>query len=121
MWLISAVGFYSIVQKHWDVGANTLTVRSRVRKDLEDLRDRYLPTLGSVQEDRHADYRYRVQVPAAEVAAAAARIAADIDYNNFKHAVEVRQGIGRARLYADAWAVLHRLQISDTVAGPDRQ
>ena len=35
MWLITPVGFFSIVQKPSDVAADTLTVRARVQGDLE--------------------------------------------------------------------------------------
>ena len=38
MWLITPTGFFSIVQKPTDAQANTLTVRARVRQDLETLR-----------------------------------------------------------------------------------
>ena len=47
MWLITTAGFYSIVQKS---GEKDLTIRSRVRKDLEALRDKYLPGPGRNRE-----------------------------------------------------------------------
>ena len=46
MWLLTPIGFFSIVQKPDDTTRNTLTVRARVRQDLESLRLRYLPGLG---------------------------------------------------------------------------
>ena len=45
MWLFTNFGFFSVVQKP---GERDLTVRSRLRSDLERLRERYLPTLGPV-------------------------------------------------------------------------
>ena len=49
MWLITPVGFFSIVQKPSDVAADTLTVRARVQGDLEALREQFLPGLGAIQ------------------------------------------------------------------------
>ena len=70
MWLITPVGFFSIVQKPSDVATDTLTVRARVRADLEALREQYLPGLGDIQESQVNDYRFRAVAPRAEVAAA---------------------------------------------------
>ena len=72
MWLMTPIGFFSIVQKPSDRDGDTLTVRARVRSDLEALRDQYLPGLGEIQESRHNDYRFRAVVPRPAVAAAMA-------------------------------------------------
>ena len=59
MWLTTPIGFYSIVEKVWDKDEGLLTVRARVREDLDVLRDRYLPSLGPTSEDPRSDYRFR--------------------------------------------------------------
>ena len=45
MWLITDIGFFSIVQKQGDISAGTLTVRARVRSDLVALKEEFLPSL----------------------------------------------------------------------------
>jgi hypothetical protein len=42
MWLITPVGFFSIVRRPDDVADDTLTIRSRVESDLEALWEKYL-------------------------------------------------------------------------------
>lgn len=110
MWLITPIGFFSIVQKSADANSDTLTVRSRVHADLERLREQYLPSLGPIQEGGGTDYRFRAQAPRAEVAAAMARLAETLDYSNFKTEVGVQQGHERAHLYGKVWDVLYALQ-----------
>jgi len=92
MWLITNFGFFSIVRKPDDVGGQTLTVRARVRADLDALRERYLPTLGPIAADAGTDYKYRAKAPKADVAMALLRAAEDIDYSNFKNSVLQTQG-----------------------------
>lgn len=70
MWLITPVGFFSIVQKPGDKQNDTLTVRSRVRSDLAALKQHYLPGLGLIQESHDTDYRFRAVAPRSEVSAA---------------------------------------------------
>lgn len=110
MWLITPVGFFSVVRKPTDLNNKTLTVRARVRSDLEALKAQYLPELGSVQESKVNDYRYRAVAPQAALAAAMARLIEDVDYANFKDEVKTRQGADRAHLYHDVWDVLYQLQ-----------
>ena len=110
MWLITPVGFFSVVQKADDIAADTLTVRARVRGDLDALREHYLPSLGQVQESKTNDYRFRALAPRADVAAAMASMVNQLKYSNFKSQVATVQGNARAHLYHGVWDVLHRLQ-----------
>ncbi len=110
MWLITPVGFFSIVQKPSDLAADTLTVRARLRTDLEALRDQFLPGLGTITESKINDYRYRAVAPRADVATAMASMVQQLDYSNFKSQVATKQGSARAHLYHGVWDVLHRLQ-----------
>lgn len=103
MWIISTVGFFSVVQKPSEPG---LTVRARARADLEALRDRYLPNLGDIEESADTDYRYRARASHAEVASALAAITTDVRYPNFKNEVARRQGAARAGVYHEVWAAL---------------
>lgn len=110
MWIVSTLGFFSIVEKPWDPKTGTLTVRARARQDLEQLRDAVLPELGAIREDDGSDYRFRAQAPKAAVANALRQLAERIDYDNFKDAVGDRQGEERAHVYHDVWAALFRIQ-----------
>lgn len=110
MWLITPVGFFSIVQKPGDKPKGTLTVRSRVRSDLAALKQHFLPGMGPIQESHDTDYRFRAVAPRSEVSAAMARMVDGLDYSNFKSEVAKKQGHKRASLYHQVWDVLYHLQ-----------
>ncbi|MCZ8016228.1 MAG: NUDIX hydrolase [Limnobacter sp.] len=116
MWLITPVGFFSIVQKSSDQSAGTLTVRARVHADLDALRLYFLPDLSEVKESTNTDYRFRATAPRASVAKAMAMFIEQLDYSNFKNQVAKIQGPKRAHLYHDVWDVLYRLQQDSTYA-----
>lgn len=106
MWLMTTFGFFSIVRKP---GETDLTVRARVRSDLEALEKYYLPSHGPITAGGGTDYRYRARVAPGALAAAVARMVEDIDYANFKDTVDTRQGPERAHVYGEVWNALHRL------------
>ena len=110
MWLVTPIGFFSVVQKASDIANNTLTIRARVRADLEALRELYLPGLGDISENSVTDYRFRAVAPRAKVAAAMADMVNALDYSNFKNQVAKVQGGERAHLYHEVWDVLYQLQ-----------
>lgn len=110
MWLITPIGFFSIVQKPGDKQNGTLTVRSRVRSDLAALKQHYLPGLGPIQESHDTDYRFGAIAPRSEVSSAMARMVDALDYSNFKSEVGKKHGHKRAYLYHQVWDVLHKLQ-----------
>jgi hypothetical protein len=107
MWLMTTFGFFSIVQKPNDT---MLTIRARVKSDLENLRKQYLPTLGEIEEHTGTDYEYRARASKEAVSEAVRRIALHIDYGNFKDTVNRRQGRQRASLYGKVWTDLQGLQ-----------
>lgn len=110
MWLITPTGFFSVVQKPDDVDAGTLTLRARVRSDLEALQALWLPLLGPITESRDTDYRYRAKAPREAVAAAMADMVRHLDYSNFKSEVARVQGHRRAATYHHVWDALYPLQ-----------
>jgi len=110
MWLVTTRGFYSVVQKPWDVEAGTLTVRGRVREDLEGLRALF-DAPSAIVEDRRADYRFRFRAPKLEVAQVVMTLLLGIDYDNFKDAVKAKQGLDRAQVYGRVWSELFVLQM----------
>ena len=106
MWIMTRFGFFSIVQKQ---GERDLTIRSRVRTDLEELRAQYLPAMGEIREHEGTDYQYRANVSHGDFAEALRHIAMDIDYSNFKNTVAAEQGAGRAHVYGQVWSNLWKL------------
>jgi len=110
MWLITPIGFYSIVCKPGDAEAETLTIRARVKTDLEALRQEYLPSLGTIAEDAGTDYGFRAKAKRDEVGKALAQMVQQLDYENFKNEVANKQGKYRAQVYHKVWDVLYTLQ-----------
>ena len=109
MWIVTTIGFFSIVEKPWDRKDGTLTVRARRREDLEAL-DQYAgwqlaPT--EIVEDALADYHYRLRAPRAEVTQAIGALVAGITYDNFKAQIHESD---RHDAYLQAWAAFQRLQ-----------
>ena len=72
-----------------------------------------IPTLEPF-EDPEADYHHRAIVTRAEWVAALAELVTDLDYDNFKSEVAVRQGHERAALYSRVWVELRQLQAAAT-------
>lgn len=105
MWLFTTVGFFSVVRDNKADGQGLL-VRARVREDLEQLREKYLPELGKTTHDSTRDYPYRAKCSHDAFAQAAARIALEIDYSNFKGEVARKQGWDREKLYSQVWSVM---------------
>ena len=110
MWLVTEFGFFSVVAKPGDAEAGMLTVRARVRGDLEALRRRYLPTMGQIQTSRSNDYRFRARAPKAAVASAMALAIEGIGYDNMKARVRETQGPAREAVLHDVWHALYALQ-----------
>ncbi len=104
MWLFTNIGFFSAVQKP---GTNNLTIRARVKADLDALRKKYLPELSPSIGHGGTDYPWRATVSHAEFAAALGKIVMDLDYPNFKNEVAARQGKSRASRYGKVWQALY--------------
>lgn len=113
MWVFTNVGFFSIARKPGDAD---LTIRARVRDDLDRLRAEYLPTLGRTITGAGTDYPHRAPVSAEALGKALAQIVSDVDYPNFKDAVAERQGGKRAKVYSEVWGALLGLERLDTLA-----
>jgi len=111
MWVVSNVGFFSIVHKPEDPGE--LTIRARVREDLEALKEFYLPSMSDIIESDDSDYRYRGFASYEAVGAALGEISDDIDYRNFKNEILLKYGAERATIYSEVWGRLFRLRILD--------
>ena len=109
MWIITKIGFFSIVQKPWNKPDDSLTIRARVYDDLVRLKS-YLPSMSDIITSEDSDYRYRATADREAVMAAMSKLTAYLDYDNFKNEVASRQGYARAAIYGEVWEVLYRLQ-----------
>jgi hypothetical protein len=111
MWVIMPTGgFLSAVRKPEDEGVGTLTIRARVKADLIELRENFLPALGPIQAGGGTDYGFRASAKADDFAEAMAAMARAVTYSNFKDEVARVKGSGRARTYHTIWSVLLKLQ-----------
>jgi len=106
VWLITAQGFYSVVADRDD--PNRVLIRARAERDLQAL-GRQIPDL-VVLETPGGDYAWRAYVSREDWERAAAELASEVDYPNFKQAVAARQGAERAHVYLEIWSILRLLQ-----------
>lgn len=113
MWLITRFGAFSIVHKPEDSIDVTLTVRARVRTDLEtflNLAETHNDERPEILEDVGTDYRYRARVSERAVASVLQELVLHIDYGNFKNKIHDEQGAERARIYSRVWSDLLELE-----------
>ena len=116
MWIFTPIGFFSIVQKKDDLPGTdgTLTVRSRIKGDLESLR-KHCGRMSEIDCISGSDYPYRATAPRAEVMGAMANLPHGINYNNFKDEVSKKQGAERAAVYEQVWETLKYLHLIEAM------
>jgi hypothetical protein len=88
MWMMTKFGAYSCIE--WSEPGpldGTICVRARMPGDIDRLR-KVMPKLSEEAISPTADYRYRAWVDKAGFAAGMAAVALEVDYGNFKSAVE---------------------------------
>ena len=95
MWLLTKIGFYSITKKPSHLnpdGPAVFTIRGRDKDDLKLLAELVSPDLAKrpvVHEYAYSDYPYRVYLNTQEeMDAVMAKLAALIDYDNFKDTID---------------------------------
>lgn len=110
MWIFTDIGFFSIVRKPDDEDEGMVTIRARVRSDLERLKEFYLPSLGVIVEGAGTDYRYRARASQNDFAEALRRIGENVGYGNFKNEIAAKQGQHRAHVYGKVWTDLLELE-----------
>lgn len=111
MWVFSTRGFYSAVEKYEDRREQMVTVRARVKADLE----RLLPLLPEDQRKPYrkrgySDYPWRIRCKREDWALAVARMAMEVDYVNFKDKVRMVLGLKREHVYHNIWSDLLDLE-----------
>jgi hypothetical protein len=121
VWIFTTFGFFSVTEVRNNYNPKsvkgrpqipiqppgTLQVRARVRGDLDNFKERYLPELSEIYEMPWRDYPYRAFVDKQSFAAAMVLVVHDLTYNNFKATVEQEMGHPRESLYASVWGVMY--------------
>jgi len=109
VWIfIADSGFFSVVEQRDN--PKLLRIRARVKGDLENLKKNYLPNLGPVATMVRSDYPYCALAWRPEFAVAMAKVAQNINYDNFKNEVTKQQGADRHDLYMEVWSVMNRAE-----------
>lgn len=111
IWIQTNIGSYSIVIKPEDQDDDLVTIRARIKSDLQCLKILYLPTMGLITESHKSDYQFRTKVSKADFAQAMVHLISAIGYSNFKNEVAAVQGKKRAGLYGRIWSELYQLQL----------
>ena len=107
MWLMTKLGFFSAVEDRDDKGG--VIVRARCEQDIVNI-SYFLQMKDAWWQDDYADYAYRLRCSKAKWAGAVARMADDIDYDNFKNSITDER---HHRAYQRVW--IDMLQIDDRV------
>jgi hypothetical protein len=104
MWIATAIGFYSIVQKP----TGTICVRARTKADM----DAFVKLIRGCGKPIHTpagDYPWRVNLSLSRFAREFHKLALLVDYPNFKAKV-MATNPERAMLYAPVWSHLMRIE-----------
>lgn len=104
MWMMTKIGFYSIVEK--PIG--TMQIRSRSSRDLQILIDTMFPNEPEIITTLNSDYKYRIIISKDTWMKMAPFIFGMIDYPNFKDEIALDNPM-RATLYHQIWAMLRRI------------
>ena len=121
MWIFTKHGFFSVVCARQGEGdhvqpadPNRIMIQGRLRSHLKALKERFPDLLGEseIQESAGTDCAYRLFVPKATWMKVLARLAEEIDYDNFDSEVARHQGLAGAAYehsLHEVWSVIHRL------------
>jgi hypothetical protein len=97
MWMMTKIGFFSIVEKP----KGKICIRSRVRADLEKF-TALIPGCGAIDRSNTTDYRYRCFMSRCNFLANFFLLAELVTYDNFK--IEVaKTNKRRALVYHKVW------------------
>jgi hypothetical protein len=111
MWIITTIGFFSIVQKP---RTDFLTVRARVASDLDNLRTKFMPQLSPTIEGAGTDYPFRATISHKDFGSGLSKMGEAIRYDNFKSEVGRRMGRRREQAYHKVWHDLSDLEALDS-------
>ncbi len=125
MWLLTKIGFYSITKKPSHLnpyGPAVFNIRGRDKDDLKRFAELVSPDPAKrpvVHEYANSDYPYRVYLDSQdEMDSAMAKIAAVIDYDNFKDTIKATpHQKAKLKSYEELWCLLYNAFISHRPQG----
>lgn len=125
MWLLTKIGFYSITSKPSHLnpdGPAVFNFRGRDKADLKRFAELVSPDLAKrpvVHEYAQSDYPYRIYLNSQEeMDAAMAKLAALIDYDNFKDTIKATpHQKAKLKPYEQLWCLLYNAFISHRPKG----
>lgn len=106
MWLFTKDGFYSIVHK--DCEKDELTVRARVKKDLEKMLKK-VGVKAVIHDWSGSDYRFRVVMKRADFVRYMVDYGENLQYDNFKNTIP-HDDVVRHEAYFGVWSAGMQLQ-----------
>jgi hypothetical protein len=120
MWILTKIGFYSIIKKPSHLnpdGPAVFNIRGRDKDDLKRFAELVSPDLAKrpiVNEYAHSDYPYRVYLNTQEeMDAVMAKLSALIDYNNFKDTIKATpHQKTKLEPYEEFWSLLYNAHFS---------
>lgn len=106
MWIMTTIGFFSIV-KDREARDDTMLVRARTKRDAEAFLKAVSGSAGSTElyvlETPKADYPFRVRCPRRTVQVFIHEYIDDLDYGNFKAMI---RSVPHMKAYATIWQIL---------------
>jgi hypothetical protein len=112
MWLATKSGFFSVVVDTTKPG--WMLVRARAKADLANLYRDYsesCPSMTSLTAREDRDYRWRMGIAREDWIFLAGRLAASVDYSNFKNSVQERSDqANKSGSYLAIWSTMRRIQ-----------
>lgn len=112
MWIMTSFGILMPSLRPADTVSDgdekTMQIRTRRRKELEILREEFMPELGEIIFMPHTDYEYRTYCTPQEWSDALTRITLAIDYTKFKPTTERYKDNELHKAYNEIWSVLYR-------------
>lgn len=120
MWLMTTLGFFSVVCARqadggWGnpVDKTRVMIRARNKRHLESLRSRFPKELKNLEivESLSTDYRWRLFCPKDVWAACITELVRDTDYDNFKDACAEIHGQSSPYLHAlhETWSTFNTM------------
>ena len=125
MWILTKIGFYSIIKKPSHLnpdGPAVFNIRGRDKDDLKRLAELISPDLAKlpvVHEYDYSDYPYRVYLHTQEeMDAVMAKLSVLIDYDNFNDTIKATpHQKAKIEPYEELWSLLYNAHFSNRPQG----
>lgn len=110
MWIYTRDGFTSVRSSAFD--ADKVVLRFRTARHADAFAAKFVPPRRVTVSD-DTDYRYRFEASRRELAAVVAREIDDLDYPNFKAAVQETENASYSTTLHEAWFAHYKMQLRE--------